>query len=72
MGNITAIDMGIVILRCTIFDKHNELFPYQIEKAKPKDKKKDHYFMTDYSFYSKEHGGTFHFLQFNIMNALEV
>lgn len=27
------------------------------------------YFMVDYSFYSKEHGGTFHFLQFNIMRT---
>ena len=30
------------------------------------------YFMVDYSFYSKEHGGTFHFLQFNIMRTNEV
>ena len=28
--------------------------------------------MVDYSFYSKEHGGTFHFLQFNIMRTNEV
>jgi len=72
MGNITAIDMGIVVLRCTIFDKRNELFPYKIEKEKPPEKQKENYFMTDYSFYSKEHGGTFHFLQFNIMNTIEV
>lgn len=24
--------------------------------------------MSDLSFYSKEHGGTFHFLQFNVLN----
>lgn len=72
MGNITAIDMGIVVLRCTIFDKHNDLFPYQAETSHPLVKRKEPYFMTDYSFYSKEHGGTFHFLQFNIMNVLDV
>lgn len=30
MGNICAIDMGIVVLRVSIFDKHNQLFPYKI------------------------------------------
>jgi len=70
MGNITAIDMGIVILRCTIFDRQNELFPYQVDTRKLA--QANRYFMTDYSFYSKEHGGTFHFLQFNIMNVLDV
>ena len=62
MGNITAIDTGIVVLRCTIFDRKNELFPYKIEKEKDAISHKEHYFKTDYSFYSKEHGGTFHFV----------
>lgn len=30
MGNIAALDMGIVVLRCTIFDKYNDLFPAKI------------------------------------------
>ena len=34
MGNITAIDMGIVVLRCAIFDKKNDLYPYKIEREK--------------------------------------
>lgn len=32
MGNMTAVDMGIVVMRCTIFDRKNDLFPYKIEK----------------------------------------
>lgn len=63
MGNITAIDMGIVVLRCSIFDRKNDLFPYKIDKEKALAKSNSKpYFMTDYSFYSKEHGGTFHFI----------
>lgn len=63
MGNTLAIDMGITVLRCTIFDRNNDLFPSKIQKEmlldNPKAKK---YFMTDHSFYAKEHGGTFHFI----------
>lgn len=32
MGNIAAIDTGIVILRCTLFDRKNDLFPHKIHK----------------------------------------
>lgn len=66
MGNIAAIDLGIVVLRCTIFDKRNDLFPYKLIKLK---QTKKSYFMIDHSFYSREHGGTFHFFQFNIMKT---
>jgi hypothetical protein len=67
MGNICAIDMGIVILRVSIFDKSNDIFPYKIQKKlnladSDSSKSKEPYFMSDLSFYSKEHGGTFHFL----------
>lgn len=58
MGNIASLDMGIVVLRCTFFDRNNDLFPSKIQK-KYKGKQ---YFVSDLSFYSKEHGGTFHFL----------
>ncbi len=34
MGNITALDMGIVVMRCTIFDRHNDLQPYKIQKQR--------------------------------------
>lgn len=30
MGNICALDMGIVILRISIFDKQNKMFPFKI------------------------------------------
>ncbi len=69
MGNIAAIDIGIVVLRCTIFDRKNYLFPYKVIKEKPGNGGKRPHFMVDYSFYSKEHGGTFHFLQFNIIRT---
>lgn len=36
MGNVAAIDIGIVVLRCTIFDRHNDLFPYQVIKQRQK------------------------------------
>jgi hypothetical protein len=36
MGNVAAIDIGIVVLRCTIFDKKNELFPYKVIKQRQK------------------------------------
>jgi hypothetical protein len=30
-------------------------------------KQKQPYFVNELSFYSKEHGGTYHFLQFNVL-----
>ena len=72
MGNIAAIDMGIVILRCSIFDRNNFLFPSQIRRQILKEDPKhdnDFYFMHELSFYSVEHGGTFHFFQFNVLYA---
>ena len=35
------------------------------------DNEQQFYFMSDLSFYSKEFGGTFHFLQFNMLNKEE-
>ena len=34
MGNVAAIDIGIVVLRCTIFDRNNDLFPYKVVKRR--------------------------------------
>jgi len=67
MGNVVALDMGIIILRCAIFDKNNELFPHKIYKEQGRT-----YFIPHLSFYSVEHGGTFHFLQFNIGQSQKV
>jgi hypothetical protein len=36
MGNVVAIDIGIVVLRCTIFDRRNDLFPYKVIKRRQK------------------------------------
>jgi hypothetical protein len=30
MGNICAIDMGIVIMRISVFDRYNQMYPYDI------------------------------------------
>ena len=76
MGNVAALDMGIVILRVAIFDRHNRIFPCGVHKqhnlalaTQESDSKKKQYFSEDLSFYSKEHGGTFHFFKVNIMHA---
>lgn len=65
MGCIAAIDMGIVILRLAIFDRHNTLFPPSMRKSTFT------YFHPQLSFYSFQHCGTFHFVQFNILQADE-
>ena len=72
MGNIASIDMGIVILRCSIFDRNNLLFPNKIKKdilKRDPNHSGNFYFMHELSFYSIEHGGTFHFFQFNVLYA---
>ena len=63
MGNVAAIDMNIVILKCAIFDRRNVLFPNAIRKEiqQTDPDRKDFYFAHERSFYSVEHGGTFHF-----------
>ena len=71
MGNIATIDMGIVIMRCAIFDKRNALFPMQIKREilQQDPSCTQFYFVHELSFFSIEHGGTFHFFQFNILQA---
>ena len=32
MGNIVALDMGIVIMRVAIFDASNQIFPYKVQQ----------------------------------------
>ena len=34
MGNVAAIDIGIVVLRCTLFDRNNDMFPYKVIKKR--------------------------------------
>lgn len=61
MGNLCAVDMGIVILRVSIFDKSNDLFPYKIQEKLnllarseiTQTTPRKPYFMSDLSFYSK-------------------
>ena len=69
MGNVAAIDMNIVILKCSIFDRKNVLFPKgmrkEIEATEPD--RMNFFFAHELSFYSVEHGGTFHFFQFNVL-----
>ena len=36
MGNVAAIDIGIVVLRCTLFDRNNDMFPYKVVKKRQK------------------------------------
>ena len=71
MGNIAAIDMNIVILKCAVFDRKNVLFPNNIRKEilRKDSKQVEFYFAHELSFYSVEHGGTFHFFQFNVLNV---
>ena len=47
------------------------MFPYKIQKKLENEQKKP-YFMNDLSFYSKQHGGTFHFLQFNVLYSEKI
>ena len=63
-----AIDIGIVLISITIFDKRNKIFPKKlVEEGETKSLlNRNNYFDVDMSFYSKEHGGTFHFAHFNI------
>lgn len=63
MGNIIAIDIGIVLTSITIFDKRNKIFPKKvIETGKTRSLlTNSSYFEIDQSFYSAQHGGTFHF-----------
>jgi hypothetical protein len=59
-------------LRCVIFDRHNSLFTKEIRERFAKSNPEEPlYFNQKLSFYSDVHGGTFHFLQFNVMHASE-
>lgn len=73
MGNVAAIDMGVVIMRCAIFDRKNALFPMHIKREilRSDPSRSKFFFSHELSFYSIEHGGTYHFFQFNILQATE-
>jgi len=80
MGNIISLDMGIVMLRCTIFDKNDRLkfllpskeTEEKKEKFKIGDSLSEDGFAHSLTFKSKVHDGTFYFLQFNILRTTEV
>ena len=65
MGNTAAVDMGTVIMRGALFDKHDTLF----SQVSPEERKQWSYFANDHSFYSPQLEGTFHFFQFNVLQA---
>ena len=75
MGSVAAIDMGVVVMRCAIFDRRNTLFPMKIRRevlaSGEAGKQQSFFFAHELSFYSVEHGGTYHFFQFNILQAAE-
>jgi len=63
MGSLIAIDVGLVVIRCTVFDRHNDLCPGAIyEKDHPNVLTKGGYFIKQLSFYCPINYGTFHFL----------
>ena len=49
------------------------MFPYKVQNKNLEENwlTKRSYFNSDLSFYSKEHGGTFHFMQFNVLEYSE-
>ena len=55
MGNVLAIDMGVLMMRIMLFDRDNFIQPSR--KCV-----QENYFDFNSSIYSIEHGGTFHFL----------
>lgn len=34
MGNVVAVDLGIVVIRIAVFDEKNDIFPYKLLKEK--------------------------------------
>ena len=64
MGNALALDVSVILVKCTIFDKGNLLHPNKIIKSEPNPNRR-HYFLPELSFYSQTHGAVFHFLQFH-------
>ena len=73
MGNIAIIDMGVVLMRCAIFDRYNTLYPALIKRQilQNHPEQTEFYFIPELSFYSHEHGGTYHFFQFNVLKVEE-
>ena len=81
MGNLISLDMGITMLRCTIFDKSGKLKKL-LKEVKEEEKKEkatklgdtlsNDGFTPALTVYSPFHQGTFYFLQFNIIRSTEV
>ncbi len=80
MGNLISLDMGIVHLRCTIFDKHGRLKTLLPATLKEEESKEAPQiadtlgvdgFTHSLTFHSTAHDGTFYFLQFNILRTTE-
>jgi hypothetical protein len=57
MGNYVTLDHGLIMARLMVFDPQNKIFLNQLNKRKPLK-----FWKTFDSFYSKEYGGTFHFI----------
>jgi len=86
MGHVVSIDLGIAMLRFTIFDRRGrlkQLFKESEEAKKennveeekgfqPKETLSEDGFVNDLTFYSTIHNGTFYFLQFNISRTAKV
>ncbi len=83
MGSLLSLDMSIVTLRCTIFDRSGKLKKL-LEKSAPSEEEKDKStlhlgdtlsvdgFTPSLTIYSPQHEGTFYFLQYNILRTTEV
>jgi hypothetical protein len=86
MGHVISIDMGIAMLRFTIFDRRGRLKQLfkESEEAKEENNAEEEKgfqhketlsedgFVDDLTFYSTVHNGTFYFLQFNIARTAKV
>lgn len=86
MGHAISLDMGLAMLRLTIFDRRGRLAELLKEDAEgreedPVEEKKgarveeslsEDGFTHYLSFYSSVHNGTFYFLQFNIIRTTKV
>ncbi len=81
MGNLLSLDMGLVMLRCTVFDKSGKLKKL-LEEAQTEIGEKSPASLGDtlsfdgftetLSIYSPLHQGTFYFLQYNILRTTDV
>ena len=87
MGNVISLDMSIIMLRVTIFDKRGKLktlLDTELNQETKEEKKENKEelkigdtlgpdgFTSYLTFHSSVHNGSFYFLQFNILRTNEV